>query len=397
LRWPTVTLADVATVVSGATPRTTEKRFWGGDILWTTPKDLSDLDTAFLERPPRTITSEGLKSCAASLLPPHSVLLSSRAPIGLVAINSLPMATNQGFKSLVPDSKRLDSRFLYHWLKSKTSYLQSLGNGATFKEISKGVVERIEIPLPPLGEQRRIAAILDKADALRRKRNHVIGLFNNLAQSIFLDIFGDPVLNPKGWNDIESLGNLAEIASGVTKGRKLADGDARDVPYLAVSNVQDKRLDLSNVKQIRATEGEIRRFRIERDDLLLTEGGDPDKLGRGTLWQEEIPEPTIHQNHIFRVRVKSDKVLPIYLIWLISSSYGKVYFLRSAKQTTGIASINKRQLSDFPVLVPPKRLQQEFAEAAHSVKQAINTQASAAQTLDALFSSLQHRAFSGQL
>ncbi|MEH2551294.1 restriction endonuclease S subunit [Bradyrhizobium sp. AZCC 2262] len=169
MTWAIATLGDVCDIVSGATPRTSEEKFWGGNVLWTTPKDLSELDGAYLERPPRTITEEGLKSCAASLLPENSVLLSSRAPIGLVAINAVPMATNQGFKSLVPDRRRVDSKFLFHWLRSKTTFLQSLGNGATFKEISKGVVERIEIPLPPLAEQRRISAILDKADALRRK------------------------------------------------------------------------------------------------------------------------------------------------------------------------------------------------------------------------------------
>jgi len=194
--WATAALGDVCDIVSGATPRTSVKGFWGGNILWTTPKDLSDLNGPYLDKPPRTITEEGLKNCAASLLPKNSVLLSSRAPIGLVAINTVPMATNQGFKSLVPDRRRLDSKFLFHWLKSKTSFLQGLGNGATFKEISKAVVERIEIPLPPLDEQQRIAAILDKADALRRTRKRALELLDSLTQSIFLEMFGfrnDPV------------------------------------------------------------------------------------------------------------------------------------------------------------------------------------------------------------
>jgi type I restriction enzyme S subunit len=106
------------------------------------------------------------------------------------------MATNQGFKSLVPDSRRVDSKFLFHWLKSKTSFLQGLGNGATFKEISKGVVERIEIPLPPLDEQRRIAAILDQADALCRQRKRALDLLDSLTQSIFLETIGRSVSRP---------------------------------------------------------------------------------------------------------------------------------------------------------------------------------------------------------
>jgi len=210
--WPTVALGEISQIISGATPRTSEKRFWDGDVLWATPKDISDLDTPFLDRPPRTITKEGLQSCAASMLPPDSVLLSSRAPIGLVAINRLPVATNQGFKSLVPDRTRLDTKFLYHWLKARTGYLQSLGNGATFKEISKAVVERIEIPLPPLPEQRRIAAILDKADALRRKRKRAIQLLDSLTQSIFLEMFGDPAENPNRYSAL-TFGQIAEKMS----------------------------------------------------------------------------------------------------------------------------------------------------------------------------------------
>jgi hypothetical protein len=137
-KWSLVKLADCARIVSGATPSTSETRYWNGDINWVTPKDISDLDGyPFLDSTPRTLTAEGLASCSAEILPRHSVLLSSRAPIGLVAINRIPVATNQGFKSFVPDTSRLDSGFLYHWLRANRSFLENLGTGATFKEVSK--------------------------------------------------------------------------------------------------------------------------------------------------------------------------------------------------------------------------------------------------------------------
>ena len=164
MNWPTVALGDVAEVVSGATPRTGDSDFWGGDIPCATPKDLSELRGAVISTTPRMITRAGLRSCSATVLPSGSVLLSSRAPIGHVAINSVPMATNQGFKSLVPRGGVLDAKYLYHWLRANRPYLESLGNGATFKEVSKAVVARVELPLPPIEEQRRIAAILDQAD-----------------------------------------------------------------------------------------------------------------------------------------------------------------------------------------------------------------------------------------
>lgn len=165
---------------------------------------------------------------------------------------------------------------------------------------------------------------------------------------------------------------------------------------VAVYNVQDKALRLDQVKTIEATDEEIERHRLRQNDLLLTEGGDPDKLGRGTLWQGELPE-CIHQNHVFRVRVNSADVDPLYLNWLVGSQRGKQYFLRSAKQTTGIASINMTQLRAFPMLVPPRKLQEEFARRMRALKNSQQGTASHSATLDEMFAALQHRAFTGEL
>lgn len=107
MSWPVVRLADCCEIVSGATPSTGVRRYWGGDIAWATPKDLSGLESKYLERTPQTLTQEGYESCSAKIMPPNSVLFSSRAPIGHVAINTAPMCTNQGFKSFVPDAERL--------------------------------------------------------------------------------------------------------------------------------------------------------------------------------------------------------------------------------------------------------------------------------------------------
>src|SRR6266851_9576711 len=155
MTWERVRLDQCTRIVSGATPSTSVGEFWDGDICWTTPKDLSSLDGAYLNDTPRKLTEAGIRNCAAEVLPAGSVLFSSRAPIGHVAINRVPMATNQGFKSFIPKASKLDAGFLFWWLKCHRSYLEGLGNGATFKEVSKSVVARIEIQLPPLAEQRR--------------------------------------------------------------------------------------------------------------------------------------------------------------------------------------------------------------------------------------------------
>jgi len=291
-----------------------------------------------------------------------------------------------------------DLRFLRHWLDSRDfrSQITKFVTGSAQQNFGPSHLKATKICLPPLAEQERIAEVLDKAEELRAKRRAALAQLDSLTQSIFLEMFGDPVTNPRGWNDQTLLGEIAEIVSGITKGRKLTGQKTRSVPYLAVANVQDRSLNLSGIKSIEATEDEISRYRLIPNDLVLTEGGDPDKLGRGTLWNSELPE-CIHQNHIFRVRLPSEQITPLFANWLIGSPRGKRYFLKSAKQTTGIASINMTQLQGFPLLLPPIELQKEFAERVAAVEKLKATQRASLAELDTLFASLQHRAFRGEL
>src|SRR5579871_1094780 len=189
MRWQKAKLGDVCRIVSGSTPSTNVSEYWGGDIWWATPKDLSELSDIYIQETQQRITEPGYRSCSTELLPVGSVLFSSRAPIGHVAINAVPMCTNQGFKSFIPLANRLDSRYLYFWLKANRTYLESLGNGATFKELSKATVERLEIPLPPLTEQQSISAVLEQATTIRQKRKEVIVKLDALLQAAFLDKF----------------------------------------------------------------------------------------------------------------------------------------------------------------------------------------------------------------
>lgn len=341
-------------------------------------------------------------SRARQLIQDGDVLVSTVRPnlngVAMVRGRFDGATASTGFCVLRPRRKTLHGPYLFHWVKSPDFVAEMVrrATGASYPAVSDRIVLDSQIPLPSLTEQRRIAAILDQADALRAKRREALAQLDRLTQAIFIDMFGDPVRNQKQWPNAAVLGDVADIVSGVTKGRRLNVIEVRPVPYLAVANVQDKSLNLSIVKEIEATEDEIRRYRLQKNDLLLTEGGDPDKLGRGTLWQNELPE-CIHQNHIFRVRLKSDQVHPVFLNWLVGSERGKKYFLRSAKQTTGIASINMTQLRGFPLLVPPMPLQLEFASRLEDLASIRSRQTNALEEMDCLFASLQHRAFRGEL
>lgn len=174
---------------------------------------------------------------------------------------------------------------------------------------------------------------------------------------------------PKGWDKL-SLDQLAEVRSGVAKG-KTGLKDPITVPYLRVANVQDGRIDLSEVKKIEIERDKLERYSLKYGDVLMNEGGDFDKLGRGDVWLSQI-EPCLHQNHVFAVRPQHDKLNSFYLAALAASYYGKKYFLSCAKRSTNLASINSSQIKEFPVLVPPILEQKKIIQILSTWDQAIS-------------------------
>jgi len=212
--------------------------------------------------------------------------------------------------------------------------------------------------------------------------------------STFFDMFGDPVNSPKRF-DVFPLGSLADVAAGVAKGKRYEGQTTVSIPYMRVANVQDGHLSLAEVKSIEVSKDEAVRYRLQIGDVLLPEGGDPDKLGRGAVWNGEI-DPCIHQNHIFRVRTK-EGLDPNFLSAQLGSARGKRYFLRAAKQTTGIASINLGQLRDFPVVVPPFSLQAAYVRAHELIFSLRKRLRDAAGTTDDLSGSLVRHAFCSEV
>lgn len=225
--WKTYKLSEIGSIVGGATPSTTVDTYYNGDIPWLTPKDLSNFHERYIERGERNITKSGLNSCSAQLLPAGSVLFSSRAPIGYVAIAKNPIATNQGFKSIIPNPEKVDSLFLYYLLKHNKDNIEAMGSGTTFKEVSGATMKNIEVYLPEsLEEQRQIAGILgsldDKIELNRRINANLEAQAQALFRSWFVDFepfrdgpFVDSELGkiPQGWKVVE-LQTLVTIKRG---------------------------------------------------------------------------------------------------------------------------------------------------------------------------------------
>ena len=274
--WKAYKLSEIGTIVGGATPSTSVASYYGGDIPWLTPKDLSNFQDRYIDKGERNITQEGLDSCSAQLLPANSVLFSSRAPIGYVAIAKNPIATNQGFKSIVPNEK-VDSLFLYYILRYNKDKIEAMGSGTTFKEVSGAVMKNVVISLPPLAEQQRIAGILgaidDKIENNRRINDNLEQQAQALFKSWFVDFepfkdgeFVDSELGmiPKGWR-VGKLSDIINFESGFAfkSGTFCESGDYR---LITIKGVQDGRLDVNGAVYINTIPSKM------PDYCLLTEG-----------------------------------------------------------------------------------------------------------------------------
>jgi type I restriction enzyme S subunit len=238
-------------------------------------------------------------------------------------------------------------------------HLEKYFSGATIPHIYFRDYKNEEFNLVSIEEQKAIVEILNKLQGIIEKRHQQLRKLDDLAKARFVEMFGDMYLNDRYWSEIR-LDCMASIVSGITKGRKIKSTDISEVPYMSVSNVKDGYIDWTTVKTIMATKAEIERYRLYPYDVLMTEGGDPDKLGRGAVIRQPLKD-CIHQNHIFRVRLDTNVMLPVYFAEYLQHQKAKKYFLGCAKQTTGIASINMKQLSALPVLCPPMDLQKQFS------------------------------------
>lgn len=261
-----------------------------------------------------------------------------------------------------------DSHFIQQYLSSPIGKKVLLGGmiGSAQQVINLNALREVEVPLPPLHEQKDIAAILtavdDKLDVIARQIEATQTLKQGLMQTLFSRGTGSQAA--EDWPTVE-LHTVAHVRTGVAKGKKGLK-EPVELPYLRVANVQAGHIDLSEVKTIEVEASHVQRYALQAGDVLMTEGGDFDKLGRGDVWLGQI-EPCLHQNHVFAVRPDPAQLNPHYLAEFASSEQGRKYFLGCAKRTTNLASINSSQLKAFPIPLPPLETQAEIAAVAASV------------------------------
>jgi type I restriction enzyme S subunit len=319
--WTWTAAGDIARIVGGGTPSSkVESNFTEDGIPWITPADLTGYQDSHISRGRRDLSESGLAGSGAQLIPAGSVLFSSRAPIGYCVVARNEVSTSQGFKNLVLDGK-IVPEYLRYYLLSAKEYAESKASGTTFMELSGTRVAELAIPLAPLAEQRRVVekvdGLTDRTARARKELERIPPLIDRYKSAVLSLAFsgnltkdwrtsrgiasGDAEL-PVSWI-VKSLEDIGDIRGGIQVGKKRpVSATLVEVPYLRVANVQRGWLNLEEIKTLHVTPEERDRLLLNDGDILMNEGGDRDKLGRGWIWRNELPV-CIHQNHVFRVRL----------------------------------------------------------------------------------------------
>ena len=322
-RWVRLGDKDLFHIETGSTPKTDVKEYWqNGNIKWITPKDLGKLTNKFIFDTERKITQDGLNSCSTTIIPKGSIIISTRAPIGHIAICDDEMCFNQGCKGIVIKNKnQVLNDFLYYVLLTKVKEMDALGSGATFKEISRKKLASIQIPLPPLPEQKRIVArieaLFSKIDEIKRLRKETNDLAKTLLQSALHEVFSKA--DEKGWRWVR-LGSICLVRGG----KRLPKGDkfsAVPTPfrYIRVSDFEDMSVNVNTIQYVtKDVRNKIKDYIITKEDVYLSIAG---TIGKAGTVPEELDKSNLTENAA-RLIIKNKGTLDkTYLAFCLNSPY----------------------------------------------------------------------------
>ena len=352
-------LGDICYVVTGSTPKTNISEYWDGDIKWITPAELTE-DTYILEDSVRKITELAVLKTGLNSFPKGTVILSSRAPIGKVAIAGCEMYCNQGFKNLICTDE-IYNEYLYWFLKGKTDFLNSLGRGATFKEISKTIVENIEIKLPDMEVQKQVVQNLQKCNEIILLRRKELQQLEMLTKSRFGEMFGDLVVNSLGWDEV----NISMVVDGKVSNGFFAKRDdyceEGNVSVLGVAQVVNRMYsNYEGLPKTNGTETDIKKFAVKYGDLLFCRSSlVAEGIGKASVVPEDVPNNTLFECHVIRLPLDLKVVVPEYLQVLTTMDYFRNQIIAQSKTAT-MTTIGQDGILKCNILLPPLELQREF-------------------------------------
>lgn len=353
-------LGDICEIVSGSTPKTGIAEYWDGNIKWITPAELSD-DTYIINDSVRKITELAVKKTGLSSFPKGTVILSSRAPIGKVAIAGCEMYCNQGFKNLICSDK-INSKYLYWFLKGNTAYLNSLGRGATFKEISKEIVSEIEINIPNIAKQEEAVATLEKISEIIALRKKELLALDALIKARFVEMFGDLASPECLWNKrklIEVCVDKDDIKCGpfgtqLSKDEYMESGIAVwEIPQI---NTAFKSRPIHFITSEKAEQ--LKAYTIISGDIAMSRKGN---VGKCAIFPDNYPAGIIHSD-VLRIRLNSQLVNPMFMMCQLHFSEAVTRQIELVSSGAIMAGVNVTKLKQIYVHVPPIELQNQFAD-----------------------------------
>jgi len=359
-----VKIIDIAEVKNGSTPSTKERENYDGDIIWITPKDVSTQNARFIYRGERTITKKGYDSCSTTLIPKGSILLSSRAPIGLLTIAGVECCTNQGFKNLVLSREKVDNIFLYYYLKSRIIEIEALGSGTTFKELSKTNLENFEFNLPSLLTQTAIAKVLSSLDEKIELNQKINQELENLAKTIYEYWF---VQNANEKWERKKIADLIKNQKNGDWGKDTKQGNYTEkVTCIRGTDINS----LTGNNELKAPERYIleknnNKFLTDGDFVIEISGGSPTQsTGRMAYILEEMlkgfENPLICSNFCKAISLE-DKKYFYYFIFIWKQLYDNGLFFGYEGKTSGIKNFLFDDFVNFyEIAIPPTKLLEKF-------------------------------------
>jgi len=289
------------------------------------------------------------------------------------------------------DKEKLDSRFLFYFLSKYIDVLRNQSIGGVIKYIKIGNLTDAKIPLPPLAEQQKIAEILDAADSLRQKDQQLIDHYTTLSQSMFLEMFGDPVTNQHGFEK----GTIRELLSTAKYGTSAKADDSGKYPYLRMNNITyEGEMDFFSLKYINIDENDKEKYLVKKGDVLFNRTNSKELVGKTGLYNED--EAMIIAGYLIRLRV-SEQANPYYLWGYLNSKHGKLTLAHMCKSIVGMANINAQELQNIKILLPPILLQEHFAKKNQAIEAQKKQAKASLEKSNDLFNSLLQRAFNGEL
>lgn len=354
-------LGDICEIVSGSTPKTGVAEYWDGDVKWITPAELND-ESYIINDSVRKITRQAVRETGLTPFPAGTVILSSRAPIGKVAIAGCEMYCNQGFKNLIC-SEKINNRYLYWFLKGNTEYLNSLGRGATFKEISKQIVSDIEVIVPEISRQKEVVCQLEKVSKIIQLRKQELQKLDELVKARFVELFGDPVDNPMGWATKqlqEIVSDDCTISYGIVQ---TGDDQEEGVPvFRPIDIVNHTPLRSELKKTTEEISQKYRRTILKGREMLITVRAN---IADTCIVGEEFSGCNVGRG-IVPIRTKENEVILEFLKYLIDSKHLNDNIKALAKGIT-LIQLNMEDLREVTLIIPPIEEQKSFVEFAKQV------------------------------